>query len=334
MDLPTENTFRPEQGCIPGGGRRQASIAFPTPPCYIETAMTPALQGKVTTWTVLSLLQWADGFLAQKGYDESRLTSELLLSHVLGLPRLNLYLQFDRPLNQEELARFKGAFQRRLAHEPLQYIVGECEFMGLRIAVDKRVLIPRPETEDVVSCALDALRSRNGQSLTILDIGTGSGNMAVALAKSLPRATVTAVDVSTDALDVARANAEAHGVHNISFQRWDVLGDLPADWRFDMIVANPPYVSLHDFESVQEEIRNYEPRQAVTDGGDGLKFIRRILGVAPKHLVPGGAVAMEIAYGQEGDARALASAAGLRQVDVRRDFVGVPRVLIAVWEGS
>jgi release factor glutamine methyltransferase len=204
--------------------------------------------------------------------------------------------------------------------------------MGLRFVVDRRVLIPRPETEELVAHALDFVRSRGLGSAGILDIGTGSGNVAVALAKSLPSATVVSVDVSRDCLDVALMNARNLGVTNVSFLECDIRDDILPGRRFDLVVANPPYVALHEYEHLQKEVRAYEPRGALTDGGDGLLFVRRTAQLAAAHLAPGGALFMEIAYNQDGVARAIASASGLRNVAVRKDFAGNFRFLTGTLE--
>ncbi|MEW6509472.1 MAG: peptide chain release factor N(5)-glutamine methyltransferase [Bacteroidota bacterium] len=280
-----------------------------------------------SAWTVLSLLRWAERYLTERGFDEARLHVELLLAHVLDVGRLQLYLQFDRPLTAEELAQFKELFLRRTRHEPLQYILGETLFMGLPISVDRRVLIPRPETELLVEAVINAEKGwGDARNIEILDVGTGSGNVAIALARFLPTAAVTSIDRDRDALAVAESNAQRNHVPGIRFIECDLLsGQLPAG-DFDVIVSNPPYVSEEEFASLQPEIREFEPRYAVTDGGDGLRFIRRIAALASEKLLPGGRVFLEIGYNQREAVTRILAEAGLESVAVRDDFAGNPRI--------
>ena len=281
-------------------------------------------------WTVLSMLTWADAYLAERGIEDARLNGELLLAHVLRIPRLHLYLQFDRPLVPEELAAFKTLFLRRLSREPLQYILGETNFMGLTLRVDKRALIPRPETEHLVEAALAYLKTCARPAPAILDIGTGTGNVAIALGKTVPGSRVVSIDNSDEALGLARENAEKNGAPNVVFVLGDVLQDRGMQGTFDLIVSNPPYVSLAEYNELQPEVREFEPRGAVTDGGDGFRFIRAIASRCSSCLTPGGAVMMEIAYNQEDGARRTLEAAGCVEVSVLKDYAGHPRVVRGV----
>lgn len=276
------------------------------------------------------MLAWADAYLAERGIGESRLNAELMLAHVLGIPRLNLYLQFDRPLVPEELAAFKKLFLRRLAREPLQYIIGETNFMGLTLRVDRRALIPRPETEHLVEAAVEYLQGLPAPAPEILDIGTGSGNVAIALGKWFPAARIISIDNSSDALELARENAERNAAANVVFVLSDVQQDPGARGMFDLIVSNPPYVSLDEYKELQPEVREFEPRAAVTDEEDGFRFIRAIASLVPACLRPGGAVMMEIAYNQEDNARRILEDAGCGGVTVLRDYAGHPRVVRGV----
>ncbi len=280
-------------------------------------------------WTVLSLIDWSTQHLSQQGFDEARLHVEILLAYTLNFSRLQLYTHFDKPLAPDELSRFKELFKRRLAHEPLQYIIGETEFMGLPLFVDSRVLIPRPETEQLVERVLDAIKSLNKEKVAVLDIGTGSGNIPIAVAKFAPKANITAMDVSADALAVAKENASRNGIGNINFVRADIFSDTLPPKTFDVIVSNPPYIALKEFLSLLPEVRDFEPRIATTDEGDGLKFIRRIAYVAVQQLNDGGFLLIEIAYNQSEQAAHILQQAGLRDVEVFQDFAGHPRILSA-----
>jgi release factor glutamine methyltransferase len=281
-------------------------------------------------WTVLALLEWTARHLAEKGFDEARLHVELLLAHVLDLTRLDLYLQFDRPLTPEELSRFRLLYERRLRHEPLQYILGTTEFMGLKVDVAPGVLIPRPETELLVECALDHLRrSGNGHPL-ILDVGCGSGNVSLALAKAVPGATVLAVDNAEAALDLTQRNADHLGVGNIRTLRLDVLHDGCPDTGFDLIVSNPPYIPAHDLSSLQPEVREFEPATALTDGEDGLSFYRRFAAILPSVMSPGAALLVEVGFGQAPAVKELFLTAGFAGVNGNFDFAGIERVVTAL----
>ncbi len=280
-------------------------------------------------WTVLSLMEWAQAYLVQKGFDEARLHVELLLCQVLGLTRLQLYLQFDRPLITDELSSFKAVFKRRLAHEPLQYILGETVFMGLPIYVGPGVLIPRPETELLVEKTIEVARSLSRPEPAILDVGTGSGNIAIALAHFLPSARVTAIDSSDDALGIAGRNIERNGVPNVTLQQSDFRSGLASGQRFDLIVSNPPYIALEEFEQLQPEIREFEPRSALTDEGDGLGFFRIMFAVARETITPDGHLLCEFGAGQERAVDALAASSGWAKAAVTPDLAGIPRVFHA-----
>jgi release factor glutamine methyltransferase len=272
-------------------------------------------------------LDWSSGYLARRGFDEARLHVELMLAQVLGLKRLDLYLQFDRPLTAEERGAFRVLFERRLKHEPLQYILGRTEFMGIPLAVDSSVLIPRPETELLVECALDVLKEQPSRPAEILEIGAGSGNIAVALASFVPGASIVSIDASANALRVAAANVARHRLENVTLVEADVFADFLPDRAFDMVISNPPYVSREEFESLQPEIREHEPVGAVTDGGNGLRVISRIAEIAPRLLRPGGTLLIEIGFGQSAEVGALFAAAGFEGIEIIPDFARVPRVV-------
>lgn len=288
-----------------------------------------ALSATQRHWTVLSLLQWAAQYLADHGFDEARLHVELLLARVLSCSRLELYTSFDRPLTQEELAGFKALLKRRLTHEPLQYILGETEFMGIRLAVDRRVLIPRPETESLVEKALEAMKTMPGRSIDVLDIGTGSGNIAIAVAKLEPRARVAAIDVSADALHVAESNARHNDAGTVEFFRASVFDEFLPDRELDVIISNPPYISREEFPHVQPEVKDFEPRIATTDDADGLTFVRRIAEVSSQRLRHGGWLFLEIAYNQSAQVKEILERADLCDVRVAEDFAGHPRIVSA-----
>ena len=280
-------------------------------------------------WTVLSLIEWSTNHLLERNFDEARLHAELLLAHTMHYSRLHLYTNFDRPLTANELAVFKELFKRRLTHEPLQYILGETEFMGLPFAVNKHVLIPRPETELLVEKAIELIHSIDKEKVDLLDLGTGSGNIAVSIARVATKAAVTSIDISNDALAVAKVNAERNQVSDITFLQVDMLTDFLPGTTFDGIVSNPPYIAVDEFNQLQPEVRDCEPRIATTDEHDGFTFVRRIAHLASQTLNAGGFLLMEIAYNQSDEAKQIAVAAGLRNVEVFADYGGNPRILSA-----
>lgn len=274
------------------------------------------------TWTVLKVLQWTAGYLEQKGVDGARLDAELLLADALGLDRVGLYLNYDRPLSPGELSVYRQRVGRRAGREPLQYILGTTEFWSLPFAVTPAVLIPRPDTEVLVEEAL----KRAADSGRILDVGTGSGAIAIALAHELPGATVEGVDISAGALAVAADNARRNGVDGrVAFREGD-LGRLP-DGPYDLIVSNPPYIPEADMAGLMPEVRDFEPCLALCGGQDGLDCYRLLARQAPDRLVPGAWLLLEVGIGQAPAVEALLAAAGLREVFSRQDYAGVPRVV-------
>lgn len=282
------------------------------------------------TWTILSLMNWSTEYLAEKGIDSPRLTSELLLCRVLRCPRIDLYTNFDKPLFAEDLSEFKSLFKRRLAREPLQYILGETEFMGLRFMVDHRALIPRPETELLVEYMTEL--SKDLHFKHILDVGTGSGNIAISIAKFLGDVQVDAVDASTDALDVARNNAQYHASgERVNFFCCNILSDtLPeVPYLYDAIVSNPPYISSSEFELLEPEVKVYEPRIATTDMGDGLTFYHALAELGKKSLRPGGVLCVELGFDQADEVAKIFEQSGYHNPERRIDYNKIQRVLSA-----
>jgi release factor glutamine methyltransferase len=284
-------------------------------------------------WTIASLLEWSNDYFSRHAVDAPRLTAELLLGRVLGLRRIDLYLKFDMVLTVDELASYKALFRRRLGHEPLQYILGETEFMGLRLQVDRRVLIPRPETEVLVETV--SAHATTIKEPRILDIGTGSGNIPISLASRIPGAHIVSVDISEDALEVARSNCRLHGCESrVTLLRADILTAGPDAFGppFDIVVSNPPYISEQEFAEVEAEVRDHEPRMATTDDADGLTFHRAIIDRARSWLANGGWLALEVAYGQAPTVAAFCTGAGYGSVGIARDLSGIDRIVTAGWK--
>lgn len=282
--------------------------------------------------TVLELLNLTTTFFEQKGIDSARLNAELLLADILKCKRLDLYLAFDKPVKDEEVDNYRLFIKRRGNREPLQYILGYVEFYGLTFSVNKDVLIPRQETEILIETVLKAVDKES--PLTILDIGTGSGIIAIALAKNLPNAKIFALDKSAEALVVARQNAEANGVENrTAFLQNDILSSsFPINDKLDIIVSNPPYVAHKEFQSLQKEIVAFEPDFAVTDFSDGLTFYRRIIEDAKNHLKENGKIFFEIGAGQSAQVKSLFELHNFSSIEIRKDYSTIDRVIKGEWK--
>jgi release factor glutamine methyltransferase len=292
---------------------------------------------KTRMWTVRELMKSAMEHLQQKGFEDARLNVELLLAHALDIQRIQLYLQFDRPLTSEELKLFRALYERRLKREPVQYIIGSTSFMGLHFSVDSRVLIPRPETETLIEQAmLLCHRYPSDTPIEVLEVGTGSGNIAVALAKYIKHAHITAIDISKEALMVAEENARMHSVDSkIQFSLIDVFHrteDLFRN-RFDLLVSNPPYIPKDEWEQLQTEVRDFEPSMALTDGKDGFQFYHRLIGIIPDVLRSGGGIMMEVGYHQAEKVVRELKNAGIDQLQITNDLQGIPRVVSGIWTG-
>lgn len=279
-------------------------------------------------WTILRVLQWTTDYFRRKGIEQPRANAEVLLAHVLGTERIQLYLRYDQPLTPDELARYREIVRRRSAREPAQYIIRKQEFWSLDFDVSPAVLIPRPETEILVEKALPLLES---PSPMVLDLGTGSGAIAVALAHEVPGLRVVATDKSPEALQIARRNAIRHNVNDrILFLATDLFSGLrPAAGPFDMIVSNPPYIGDAEFSNLAPEVVQYEPHSALRGGGEtGLSIIWRIIEEFSSYLKPGGSLLMEIGYGQaEIIEEKIKSDPQIHLYQFIRDYSGILRVL-------
>lgn len=273
-------------------------------------------------WTVLKVLEWTAGYFRERGIESARLDADLLLADTLKVDRVGLYLRYDQPLQSAELSEFRAKVARRARHEPLAYILGEVEFWSLKFAVAPAVLIPRADTEVLVEEAL----ARGEGEARVLDVGTGSGAIAVALAVERPAWQVTALDVSRDALEVAQANAARHEVAGRLRILHGDLAHLPAE-KFDLIVANPPYIPSDELQTLMPDVRDYEPQLALDGGPDGLLAYRALSAQAPRCLHPGGWLLVEIGQGQEQAVTRLFAQAGLRDIGTRADYAGIVRVV-------
>lgn len=252
--------------------------------------------------------------------------SSLLIEHAIDRNRAFVVAHPEYELVEEELQRLCNAVQRRTSHEPYQYIVGRQEFYGLEFRVTPDVLIPRPETEMLVEKSLELVRDL--PSPRFLEIGIGSGCIAVSILKNLPAASAVGVDVSKEALEVARSNATRHSVDaRLRLEAGDVYDRLAAE-RYDLIVSNPPYVPSSDLAGLQPEVRDHEPHVALSDGGDGLSIVKRIIHGAPSFLKPGGWLLIEIGFSQAGEVRKMVAAETWESLDILPDLQGIPRMVV------
>jgi release factor glutamine methyltransferase len=277
--------------------------------------------------TVLESIKLSTEFLTNKGIESPRINAELMLANILNCKRLDLYLSFERPLNDEETNLYREFIRRRSKFEPLQYILGSVEFYGLEFKVNKSVLIPRPETEILVETILKSVEKDS--ALNILDIGTGSGIIAISLAKNLPASSITAIDSSDSALVIAKENAELNGVEKqIKFKSSDIItNEVDLGYPFDIVVSNPPYISMEDYKDLAPELRLYEPQIALTDNFDGLNFYRTITGKSKTLLNKGGKLFFELGQGQSKKVSDILQQANFSNIVIKKDYQNIDRVI-------
>ena len=282
-------------------------------------------------WTVLELLRWTEGFFAERGLESARLDAEVLLAHALDSTRLELYTDYAKLVEPNERAAFRGLVKRRARREPVAYLTGTREFYSLIFEVTPDVLIPRPETEHLVEAVLSQL-AESEKPTRVLDLGTGSGNIAVALASNASQARVDAVDISPAALAVAARNAKRHGVDDrVTFLQGDLFGALQGDARYDVVVSNPPYISAEEYEKLMTDVRLFEPKGALLDSrghGDGLGFYRALAEMGGRYLKAAGFLAVEVGYRQAAAVTELFSAQSWELVSTVVDYEKIERVLV------
>jgi release factor glutamine methyltransferase len=286
------------------------------------------------TWTIQKLLNWVTEYFNNKGIDVPRLSGELLLSHVLGLKRIELYTQFNKIVEQDKLNELRGLVKRAAEHEPIAYLTGKKEFYSLEFEISKDCLIPRPETELLVERAIEFLRTRNGEQF-ICDLCTGCGCVAIAIARNFANCQVVATDISDAALEVAERNITKHGLGaRLKLLKGDLFEPIipglgPA--KFDLIVCNPPYVSDPEFEKLAKNVRDFEPKLALTAGADGLDIITRIITESSQFLKSSSAMMLEIGNNQGPMVRKMLEDTGyFDTVTIEKDFNKLDRLVMAV----
>ena len=281
-------------------------------------------------WTIQKLLNWITEYLTQRDVDAPRLSAELLLSSVLGLKRIELYTQYNKPVAPEQLEQLRGLVKRAGRHEPVAYLVGKTEFYSLEFDVTPDCLIPRPETELLAQRAIEFLRQRSGPQ-SVCDLGTGCGILAVTIARNVPDAKVVATDISEPALAVAARNIEKHQLQDrIELRHGDLFEPLVAKLdQFDLLVSNPPYVSAAEYAALDKNVKDYEPRLALYAGADGLDVYRRISEKAEQFLKPDGLLLLEIGYTQGDAVRALLEHPGtFADIRVEKDLNRNDRIVV------
>jgi len=287
--------------------------------------------------TVLDLLNKTTDYFSKKKIESPRLNAELLLASVLECKRLDLYLSFDKPLPEKDIEVYRELIKRRATFEPLQYIIGNVDFFGIQLKVNKHVLIPRPETEILVESILGEIDK--SKLYRILDIGTGSGNIAISLALNIPNVEVIAIDISDEAINVAKENAEMNSVsEKITFLNCDILvfedsalsrisDSNGSKIKYDIVVSNPPYVRFEEYNELQKEIVAFEPQFAVTDFGDGYKFYRTISSLADKIIAENGKVFFEIGKDQHIEIIEILKENSIKNISVIKDYSGISRII-------
>ena len=291
---------------------------------------------------LLDIIKSSSDYLEGAGVADPLVDAELLVLHAAGMERLRAYIdnpEIDRSLR----SKINRLVTRRASGEPLQYIVGHVDFLGLDIRVGRGVLIPRPETELLVEEAIRTVKSKalsvkrsektpsaiSHQPLAILDLCTGSGCIALAIAKEFPAARLYATDLSAKAIKYAKQNAEGNGIENITFLKGSLFGPVEEDMAFDLITANPPYIRTSDISGLQREVREWEPVDALDGGADGLDFYREILSKASGYLKADGCILFELGFGQAEAVREIAEGSGFKKLTILKDFAGIDRVLKA-----
>ncbi|MFN3873251.1 MAG: peptide chain release factor N(5)-glutamine methyltransferase [Ignavibacterium sp.] len=277
--------------------------------------------------TVLEALNLSTDYLSKKNIESARLNAELMLAHILKCKRLELYLMFDRPLDDNELNQYRTFLSRRAQREPLQYILGEVEFFNSRLKVNRSVLIPRPETELLVEKIIDDFKEKT--DIRFLDIGVGSGNISIALLKNISQAKAIAIDISEEALALAKDNSEMNAVQDrIELIKFDILNEnIETLGKFDLIVSNPPYVSATDFETLEPELKVYEPTIALTDMYNGFTFYKKIIQISSSLLNSKGKIYFEIGKDQSDEIKNMMVEKGFDNIIVIKDYQNIDRII-------
>ena len=286
--------------------------------------MKVSTKGVKKTWRIIEIIKWGEEYFKIKGFENPKQEIEWLLCDLLQLKRIDLYLKFEDIINKSKLKKLKSWIKRRIDREPLQYITGKVEFYGLKFISTPQALIPRPETERLVDITLNSLKKIPEPK--ILEIGTGSGCVSIAVSNKKPRANILSLDISKNALELAEINAKSNNCKNINFLEMDFLNEIP-DGRFDILISNPPYIPQKEIENIMPEVKNYEPRIALTDFEEGLNFYFRIAKVG-RTLIPNGIIILEVGLGKHPQkVFSLFKEAGFDQLELIKDYNNNERIL-------
>ncbi len=301
---------------------------MPPPGGHPQRHAKPVTDSSLEPWSIKRVLAWASDDFRRRGNPSARLDAELLLAEALGCDRIKLILDSARPLAEGELGRYRTLIKRRRVGEPVAYILGRREFFALPLRVDRRVLIPRPDTEVLVESALRETHDRNLYG-RMLDLCTGSGCVAIAFAKARPTWRVVAADLSAEAAALARENVQRAGVaHNVAVLEGDLFAAVSDRSCFELITANPPYIPSGEIESLDADVRDFEPRLALDGGADGLSITRRIVQNAARYLSPGGLLALEGGFDQAPAVAGLLADSGFGEIARAKDLAGIERVVL------
>ena len=286
--------------------------------------MKVSTNGIKKTWRIIEIIKWGEEYFKLKGFENPKQEIEWLLCDLLELKRIDLYLKFEDIINKSKLKKLKSWIKRRIQREPLQYITGKVEFYGLKFISTPQALIPRPETERLVDITLNSLKKIPEPK--ILEIGTGSGCVSIAVSNKKPRANILSLDISKNALELAEINAKSNNCKNINFLEMDFLNEIP-DGKFDILISNPPYIPQKEIENIMPEVKNYEPRIALTDFEEGLNFYYRIAKVG-RTLIPNGIIILEVGLGNHPQkVFSLFKEAGFDQLELIKDYNNNERIL-------
>ena len=287
--------------------------------------MKVSTNGVKRTWRIIDIIKWGEDYFKTKKFDNPKQEIEWLLCDLLGLKRIDLYVKFEDKINDINLNKLKSWINRRVKREPLQYITGITEFYGLKFKTTPQALIPRPETERLVEIALNNIGENSVSKL--LEIGTGSGCIPIAISHEKPSLNILSLDISRDALALAETNAELNNCKNIKFLAMDFLNEIP-EGKFDFLISNPPYIPVKEIEQIMPEVKDYEPRMALTDNSDGLTFYHRIAKKVRTLIKPKGVILLEVGTGDHPQkVFSLFKQAGYNQLELIKDFNNNERIL-------
>ena len=281
---------------------------------------------KEKIWRLIDILNWGEKYFKEKYFDNPRIEIEVLLQHIIGCKKIDLYLQFENTVTPENLIILRALIKRRVNREPIQYIIGSSEFYGRKFFVNKDVFIPRPETEKLIDLSIDFLSKK--ENPIILDVGTGSGCIGITIALEIPLSSVIAIDISNSALSIAKKNADRYGLKNIQFINLDILNQ-DINHTADMLISNPPYISQEEIPGLMIDVKDYEPMAALTDNSDGLEFYRKFSNIIPQVIKKNGEIILEVGRGAHlKRVKEIFSKAGYDNIESVRDLNKDNRVLV------